>query len=686
MTALSLETERCERKMLEPIAQLVDWCLGRVHLYIGRHGLRLTYGGGQLGDLYVGVDEVKHALQGGHIFDLATRLGLPQPVEPGHPPRSPGSPLARIIERFGLDQVETALLVAAAGPAMSIDVDRLYTFAWADFTVKMPTAAFLSELITDEAATAASNLVYLRPDGQLRRAGLLALEAPTGRASTKNALAHHGVFVPEPVLTMLRNEPPLSLAHAILHPPAPQKQRFDPPADATARLDALLDAGVSPIVLRGPPGCGRREATRLTCGRRRMALLEVDLAKMPDDDARFTEVLAEVLLDARLYDVPLLLRADELFDGDDARRSALARVLKGHVGIVVIATQVARGGTLIADTRAAVVDVSRADSAAQRFAWMSELGSLPIAERLTARFDVTLGNLIEACEDARRMNPGVALDADAVSTTLRRRTQHALDGLSEHVHTSLGWEDVVLPADVSARLHEIRLHAEHRGQVFDGWGFRRKMSYGRGLSCLFSGPPGTGKTMMAGIIANDLGRELYKVDLSRVVSKWVGETEKNLSRIFDEAEKAQVILFFDEADSLFAARTEVKGANDRFANMEVNYLLQRMEQYDGVSILTTNFDRGLDEAFRRRLRFRVHFPLPDSAQRTELWRRMIPAEMPADDDIDFERLGRKYKMSGGSIKSAVLRAAFYAADEGGALTAEYLSTAADAESREMGRL
>jgi SpoVK/Ycf46/Vps4 family AAA+-type ATPase len=149
------------------------------------------------------------------------------------------------------------------------------------------------------------------------------------------------------------------------------------------------------------------------------------------------------------------------------------------------------------------------------------------------------------------------------------------------------------------------------------------MSYGRGLACLFSGAPGTGKTMMAGIMARELGQEIYRVDLSRVVSKWIGETEKNLAKVFDEAESAQVILLFDEADSLFSARTEVKGSNDRFANMEINYLLQRMESYDGMTILTTNFEKSIDEAFKRRLKFRLNFPVPELEQRVKLWRSMI---------------------------------------------------------------
>jgi SpoVK/Ycf46/Vps4 family AAA+-type ATPase len=276
--------------------------------------------------------------------------------------------------------------------------------------------------------------------------------------------------------------------------------------------------------------------------------------------------------------------------------------------------------------------------------------------------------------------------APHVADAVRRRLDHALSHVAQPYSTSLEWSDVVLPDEVMATLNEIMAQARYREKVFDEWGMRRKMAYGRGLACLFAGPPGTGKTMMAGIMAKSLGRELYKVDISKVVSKWVGETEKNLGRIFDEAEKAQVILLFDEADSLFSTRTEVKGSNDRFANMEINYLLQRMEAYDGMSLLTTNFEKSIDEAFKRRLKFKVDFPMPEPEERAKLWQVMMPDPRVIGGDIDYDKLGKKFRMSGGNIKNAVLRAAFYAADGDCLIDNDLLTRAAIAESRDMGRL
>jgi SpoVK/Ycf46/Vps4 family AAA+-type ATPase len=241
-----------------------------------------------------------------------------------------------------------------------------------------------------------------------------------------------------------------------------------------------------------------------------------------------------------------------------------------------------------------------------------------------------------------------------------------------------------LPEDVLRVLREILSHARHREKVYDDWGFGKKIDYGRGLSCLFAGPPGTGKTMMSAVLAQTLGREIYRVDISRVVSKWVGETEKNLSLAFDEAERGQLILLFDEADSLFSKRTQTKSSHDRFANMEINYLLQRMESYDGMTILTSNKEKAIDEAFKRRIKFKLNFPMPDAELRAKLWQSMIPEGVRLEDDVPYEYLGKEFEMTGGHIKNAVIRAAFYAAEDDDIITADHLYKAALQEAREMG--
>jgi SpoVK/Ycf46/Vps4 family AAA+-type ATPase len=223
----------------------------------------------------------------------------------------------------------------------------------------------------------------------------------------------------------------------------------------------------------------------------------------------------------------------------------------------------------------------------------------------------------------------------------------------------------VLPPEVLAQLTDLCEQIRHEHRVYEDWGFGSKVSRGRGVGALFSGPPGTGKTLAAEVIAGELKLELYKVDLARVVSKYVGETEKNLSRIFAEAEDGNAILFFDEADALFGKRTEISDAHDRYANIETSYLLQRMEEYAGVVVLASNLRENMDDAFLRRIRFLVDFPFPDAAGRLRIWRSHLPDEAPVSEDIDFQVLAERVQVAGGNIRNIVLNAAFFAAADGG---------------------
>ncbi|MBC7910202.1 MAG: ATP-binding protein, partial [Pyrinomonadaceae bacterium] len=223
-------------------------------------------------------------------------------------------------------------------------------------------------------------------------------------------------------------------------------------------------------------------------------------------------------------------------------------------------------------------------------------------------------------------------------------------------------------------------------RVYDEWGFGRRLSLGKGLIALFTGASGTGKTLSAEILAGDLGLDLYSVDLSCVISKYIGETEKNLSRVFDDAQESNAILFFDEADALFGKRSEVKDAHDRYANIEIAFLLQRVEQYEGAIILATNLSNNLDEAFVRRMHFSIEFPFPVERLRQRIWEGIFPAQAPLADDVDYEVLARQFKLSGGNIKNVALAAAFNATEDGGVIRMEHLILALKREFQKLGRV
>ncbi|MDQ3371037.1 MAG: ATP-binding protein, partial [Myxococcota bacterium] len=304
---------------------------------------------------------------------------------------------------------------------------------------------------------------------------------------------------------------------------------------------------------------------------------------------------------------------------------------------------------------------------------------------LAARYRVGPGVIHRAVDSLAGLDLDVPAD-DRIDGFLRQSRDVRLADHARRVDRLASWSDLVLPSDIMDSLRELIGRVRHRRTVFEDWGMSRTMATSRGLTALFQGQPGTGKTLVAGAIARELGLDLYQVDLSKVMSKWIGETERNLATIFDAAEDGQVILLFDEADSLFAKRTEVRSSNDRYANLEVNYLLQRLDAFEGIAILTTNAGGSIDPAFKRRLSFRLSFPFPDEDTRAELWRAHLPRELPRGGELVFDVLARKYQISGGYIRNACLRAAFLAAQEETSLHQHHLDRAVALEFAELGKL
>jgi SpoVK/Ycf46/Vps4 family AAA+-type ATPase len=268
----------------------------------------------------------------------------------------------------------------------------------------------------------------------------------------------------------------------------------------------------------------------------------------------------------------------------------------------------------------------------------------------------------------------------------RSHSSARLARLALKITARYDWADIILPADQIRLLHEIVDAVRGRSQVLEGWQVGQKLASSKGITILFAGPPGTGKTMAAEVMAHNLGLDLYKIDLATVVSKYIGETEKNLERIFKDAESSNAILFFDEADSLFGKRSEVRDAHDRFANIEVSYLLQRMEAYNGVTILATNLRANLDEAFTRRLHFAVDFPFPDEDDRCRIWQTLFPTTIPRHPDVEFELLARRFKLAGGNIRNIIVNAAYLAAADGNQVTMEHLLHSTSRELQKMGRI
>jgi SpoVK/Ycf46/Vps4 family AAA+-type ATPase len=307
---------------------------------------------------------------------------------------------------------------------------------------------------------------------------------------------------------------------------------------------------------------------------------------------------------------------------------------------------------------------------------------------LAGQFALTSGQIRDAVASARDMaaQRGVPLQVEDLSLAARAHSNPRLSSLARKIEPRYAWRDIILPDDQLDLLHELVATVRGRPLVLDEWGVRRKLVSSAGVPILFAGDPGTGKTMAAEIIAQELGLDLYKIDLSTVVSKYIGETEKNLEKIFNEAQSSNAILFFDEADAIFGKRSEVKDAHDRYANIEISYLLQRMEMYDGVTILATNLRANLDDAFTRRLHFSVDFPFPKEEDRLRIWHTLFPPDVPREADLDFGLLARRFKLAGGNIRNIIVSAAYLAAADGQRVTMAHLLHGTRRELQKMGRL
>jgi hypothetical protein len=309
-------------------------------------------------------------------------------------------------------------------------------------------------------------------------------------------------------------------------------------------------------------------------------------------------------------------------------------------------------------------------------------------QTLAGQFSLTSGQIVAAASTAmaQALQQGRALSGEHLSAAARFHSGHHLAELATKIEPRYAWDDLVLPETPLNMLREMVNMVKTRALVLEEWGLGRKLTAGMGVSALFSGPPGTGKTLAAQIMANQLGIDLYRIDLSTVVSKYIGETEKNLEKIFTDAAQSNAILFFDEADTIFGKRSEVKDAHDRYANLEVGYLLQRMENYSGVAILATNLRANLDEAFTRRLQFIVNFPFPDEEYRLKIWQVLLPDSMPRADNLDLKLMAKRFKLAGGSIRNIIVSAAYLAASNGGKVEMTHLMHGTRREFQKMGRL
>lgn len=659
--------------------------------------------------LYISRDEVGRLLA---RTPAATPFAVAAPPEAGGTTAIPAaSPVSRVVRDFRLSSFDADVLVLALAPEIDLRYERIYAYLQDDVTRKRPTVELALNLFCQSAEAKLDQRARFYSYAPMLRNGLIHI-SPDSNQPDAPFLAHT-IRLDEQIARAL-------LGQAGLDPRLTPFCDFSVPAADRAALP--IESELVPVLRRlivqsastvfrayfqGPADIEKQNVAEGLAASMGRPLLRVQIDRIADK-GEFEQLVRLVLREARMSNSLLCVYGVDEFEGTEGgwRRQYFFQALSEYTGTVILAGHRNWESQSFCGYTVTPIDFEAPAYEARAFLWKTTLERLSptidpvIPNTLAARFKLTAAQIAQAASSASlgaqwnaaksssqgsELPTGVVPSLEDLSSAARSQCGHELSSLAPKIKSKYQWSDIVLPADQLEQLREICSQANNRHIVYDDWGFERKLSLGKGLNVLFCGPPGTGKTMAAEVIAHDLQLDLYRIDLSQVVSKYIGETEKNLSRIFGAAENSNAILFFDEADALFGKRSEVRDSHDRYANIEISYLLQKMEEYAGVSILATNLRQNLDDAFVRRLQFIVEFPFPDEEYRLRIWETVFPRETPLADDVHFDLLAREVRLAGGNIKNMALAAAFYAAGAGERVRMEHLIQAVHREHQKLGR-
>jgi len=604
-------------------------------------------------------------------------------------------------EIFDLSTFAWWAFVVALAPALDLRYERIYSYLQDDVTRKFPSVDLLLHILLPEGLKRLEHLHHFDREAALRVFKLL---LPVEDSDKKfNGLRKSFYATPGVVDWLLgAYSATTALGDWAEYYPATADADEMASAQGVFATPGIPTEGVIQDVKPVVSLCGedslQQELTvrqlALALGR---PLLKVRLRSEESDSSPLEKLYAAVR-DARMLKALLYIQGGDVFiDGDGCLLPACFAALRLTDDCVIISSKVPF--RFMADMLGNDYPLMRVTFEKLSPEERSELWSLMLdgvgqefppeeLDILAGQFSLTSGQIVAAASAAMSsaVQAGRSLRSTDLFEAARFHSGHHIGELAQKIEPRYVWEDLVLPDTPMNMLHELVNMVQSRPLVLGTWGLGRKLTAGYGVSALFTGPPGTGKTLAAQIIANQLGIDLYRIDLSTVVSKFVGETEKNLERIFSEASESNAILFFDEADAIFGKRSEVKDAHDRYANIEVGYLLQRMENYSGVAILATNLRANLDEAFTRRLQFIVNFPFPEQEYRLRIWEVLMPPDLPHADDLDFDLMAKRFKLAGGNIRNILVSAAFLAATNAESVSMSHLMHGAKREFQKMGRL
>ena len=602
-------------------------------------------------------------------------------------------PLDWLTQTFSLISFERDAVVICLAPEIDRRYDRLYAYLQDDATRKRPSVDLILRLLVDSAAEAWKARALLEPDAMLLRGGILRPVDGGYHPSGSTDLARF-LRVDDRILRFLQGHdtvdealidavtvlrPKIGLNAVLAEPPL--KSRL-----AAAVENHLGRSGKHPSLILDLHGTGQRELAEGICADLDCSLTVIDAAQWVGRERELPTLLQLAFRECLLHRGAIYVdRFDALARSDPRMLATLGRAAAEYSSLTFLGTEKPlRLNGLPDRVLYYAMEVPRPGAAVQESAWL-RLVKPAWAATLAATFTLTPRQITAAVDEARLTVQQPSLDD--LFAACRSQCQHRLGDLATKITPGRSRQELVLPQPQLDQIDELCAQVRNRDLVFSEWGFGQVMSHSRGVSALLVGVPGTGKTMTAEVVAGALGVDLFAVDLSAVVSKYIGETEKNLAEIFRAAEHSNGILLFDEADALFGKRTEVSDAHDRYANIETSYLLQKMEQYDGVVLLATNLRENMDEAFTRRLRFVIEFPFPDEASRARIWQAHLPAVARIAADVDLELLARQYPLSGAGIHNAAITAAFTAVEDGtGVLALRHIQHGIRREHEKIGKL
>jgi hypothetical protein len=615
-------------------------------------------------------------------------------------------PLTELQREFGLGEADRALLVMGLACELDLRYELLFAYAQNDVTRKRPTVELALRLICDDLAGRARLRGRLTPSAPLLRHELLTLVGdpqdpahpllarylkPEGRI-VDFVLGVEAVDARLAPFTRLVEHRP-ARAELVLHPDV---------AAALPGLVASLRERAAVVLLQGPYGSGRAGLAAAVAGELDRPLIAADMrGALRNDECCIGTVFGLLAREARLSGAALLLENFELLFDDETRAPFRARAVAAKLATCGAPVFLASSNPWHPpppwpDAGFVTLALGQAPYQVRLDAWRAELarvgtaGEVDAAE-LAGKFGLTPGQVRDAVRDATYLRglggrPGGDLTSDDLHAAARRQSAHELGQYAQRIEPQRSWHDIVVSPKVLRELREVELHVRHRAAVSTDWGFDRRLSLGEGVTVLFAGPSGTGKTLAAEILARELRLELFKIDLSAVVSKYIGETEKQLEKVFGTARNSNAIVFFDEADATFGKRSEVADAHDRYANIEVAYLLQKIEEYDGVVVLATNLRRNMDEAFARRMQHTIEFSLPRAAERRRILDLLLPRGMPVADDVDLDFLAEHFELTGGNLRNVAVTAAFLATHDGTPITMRHLVLGTARELEKTNRL